>query len=236
MRCDLSRRTRSCGRCRPPERRGRPPATACVSTPRCRPRTVTGQAITAGRSSCCQVGPAAPPGCAAPDSIDRRSSARRAAHRLSHRPHPAARRLPQGDGALPALRAAPGRRLGPVSSGGFLRHSGLRWDSASALSLSDAVLPVCVRGRHVEDKSTVFGTALNYVALRILGLGPDDPDIVRARVNLHSKGQHSCTRLCGAVGSRGTACPGWYLDLQLMMGEAALFSAACLLLEACVCA
>ena len=95
---------------------------------------------------------------------------------------------------------------------------------------------VCVCGRHVEDKSTVFGTALNYVALRILGLGPDDPDIVRARVNLHSKGQHSCTRLCGAVGSRGTACPGWYLDLQLMMGEAALFSAACLLLEACVCA
>lgn len=43
--------------------------------------------------------------------------------------------------------------------------------------------------RHVEDKSTVFGTALNYVALRILGLGPDDPDVVRARVNLHSKGQ-----------------------------------------------
>uniref|UniRef100_A0A8B9CGS8 Terpene cyclase/mutase family member n=1 Tax=Anser brachyrhynchus TaxID=132585 RepID=A0A8B9CGS8_9AVES len=51
-------------------------------------------------------------------------------------------------------------------------------------------------GLHVEDKSTVFGTALNYVALRILGLGPDDPDIVRARVNLHSKG--------GAVG-----IPSW---------------------------
>ncbi|KAM6261018.1 lanosterol synthase isoform 1-T1 [Spheniscus humboldti] len=51
-------------------------------------------------------------------------------------------------------------------------------------------------GLHVEDKSTVFGTALNYIALRILGLGPDDPDIVRARVNLHSKG--------GAVG-----IPSW---------------------------
>uniref|UniRef100_A0A8D2PQ27 Terpene cyclase/mutase family member n=1 Tax=Zosterops lateralis melanops TaxID=1220523 RepID=A0A8D2PQ27_ZOSLA len=51
-------------------------------------------------------------------------------------------------------------------------------------------------GLHVEDKSTVFGTALNYVALRILGLGPDDPDVVRARVNLHSKG--------GAVG-----IPSW---------------------------
>ncbi|KAM9009819.1 lanosterol synthase [Ara ararauna] len=51
-------------------------------------------------------------------------------------------------------------------------------------------------GLHVEDKSTVFGTTLNYVALRILGVGPDDPDIVRARVNLHSKG--------GAVG-----IPSW---------------------------
>ncbi|XP_063197639.1 lanosterol synthase isoform X3 [Chroicocephalus ridibundus] len=51
-------------------------------------------------------------------------------------------------------------------------------------------------GLHVEDKSTVFGTALNYIALRILGVGPDDPDIVRARVNLHSKG--------GAVG-----IPSW---------------------------
>ncbi|KAM4669951.1 lanosterol synthase isoform 2-T2 [Amazona ochrocephala] len=51
-------------------------------------------------------------------------------------------------------------------------------------------------GLHVEDKSTVFGTTLNYVALRILGVGPDDPDIVRARVNLHKKG--------GAVG-----IPSW---------------------------
>ncbi|XP_074857495.1 lanosterol synthase isoform X2 [Carettochelys insculpta] len=51
-------------------------------------------------------------------------------------------------------------------------------------------------GLHVEDKSTVFGTALNYVSLRILGVGPDDPDLVRARVNLHSKG--------GAVG-----IPSW---------------------------
>uniref|UniRef100_A0A8C6ZDZ3 Terpene cyclase/mutase family member n=1 Tax=Nothoprocta perdicaria TaxID=30464 RepID=A0A8C6ZDZ3_NOTPE len=51
-------------------------------------------------------------------------------------------------------------------------------------------------GLHVEDKSTVFGTALNYTALRILGVGPDDPDVVRARVNLHSKG--------GAVG-----IPSW---------------------------
>ena len=42
--------------------------------------------------------------------------------------------------------------------------------------------------RHIEDKSTVFGTALNYVSLRILGVGPDDPDLVRARNLLHKKG------------------------------------------------
>lgn len=42
--------------------------------------------------------------------------------------------------------------------------------------------------RHIEDKSTVFGTALSYTSLRILGVEPDDPDMVRARNNLHSKG------------------------------------------------
>uniref|UniRef100_A0A3Q2PB37 Terpene cyclase/mutase family member n=1 Tax=Fundulus heteroclitus TaxID=8078 RepID=A0A3Q2PB37_FUNHE len=41
---------------------------------------------------------------------------------------------------------------------------------------------------HIEDKSTVFGTALSYTSLRILGVDPDDPDLVRARSNLHSKG------------------------------------------------
>ncbi|XP_042551250.1 lanosterol synthase isoform X2 [Dipodomys spectabilis] len=51
-------------------------------------------------------------------------------------------------------------------------------------------------GLHIEDQSTVFGTALNYVALRILGIGPDDPDLVRARNTLHKKG--------GAVG-----IPSW---------------------------
>ncbi|XP_039336368.1 lanosterol synthase [Saimiri boliviensis] len=51
-------------------------------------------------------------------------------------------------------------------------------------------------GLHIEDKSTVFGTALNYVCLRILGVGPDDPDMVRARNLLHKKG--------GAV-----AIPSW---------------------------
>lgn len=42
--------------------------------------------------------------------------------------------------------------------------------------------------RHIEDKSTVFGTALSYTTLRILGVGPDDPDMVRARNALHNRG------------------------------------------------
>lgn len=50
--------------------------------------------------------------------------------------------------------------------------------------------------RHVEDKSTVFGTTLNYVSLRILGVGPDDPDLVRARNILHKKGT-PCTTCAG---------------------------------------
>ncbi|XP_054834517.1 lanosterol synthase [Eublepharis macularius] len=51
-------------------------------------------------------------------------------------------------------------------------------------------------GLHIEDTSKVFCTALNYVAMRLLGVSPDDPDAVRARNNLHSKG--------GAVG-----IPSW---------------------------
>lgn len=51
--------------------------------------------------------------------------------------------------------------------------------------------------RHIEDKSTVFGTALSYTSLRILGVEPDHPDMVRARNNLHSKG--SCTQVLVVV-------------------------------------
>ena len=50
--------------------------------------------------------------------------------------------------------------------------------------------------RHVVGKSTVFGTALNYVTMRLLGVDRDDPDIVRARGLLHQLG--------GAIG-----IPSW---------------------------
>ncbi|OMH80144.1 Protostadienol synthase A [Zancudomyces culisetae] len=43
-------------------------------------------------------------------------------------------------------------------------------------------------GAHFEGKSTVFGTAMNYVALRILGVQPDHPVMIKARNTLHKLG------------------------------------------------
>uniref|UniRef100_A0A669CQH1 Terpene cyclase/mutase family member n=1 Tax=Oreochromis niloticus TaxID=8128 RepID=A0A669CQH1_ORENI len=70
------------------------------------------------------------------------------------------------------------------------------WKMEMVRYLRSVQLPDGGWGLHVEDKSTVFGTALSYTSLRILGVDPDDPDMVRARNNLHSKG--------GAVG-----IPSW---------------------------
>ena len=49
---------------------------------------------------------------------------------------------------------------------------------------------------HIEGPSTVFGTALNYCAMRILGVKPDHPVALRARACLHKFG--------GALGT-----PSW---------------------------
>ncbi|KZT09915.1 terpene synthase [Laetiporus sulphureus 93-53] len=43
-------------------------------------------------------------------------------------------------------------------------------------------------GLHVEGQSTVFGTAMNYTVMRILGVSPDHPALVRARATLHKLG------------------------------------------------
>ncbi|CAG8720068.1 16567_t:CDS:10, partial [Racocetra persica] len=51
-------------------------------------------------------------------------------------------------------------------------------------------------GLHIEHHSTVFGTALNYVVLRILGLDPDHPVMLKSRETLHKLG--------GAIGA-----PSW---------------------------
>lgn len=43
-------------------------------------------------------------------------------------------------------------------------------------------------GLHTEGPPTVFGCALNYICLRLLGLSPEDPVMVRARALLHKLG------------------------------------------------
>ena len=43
-------------------------------------------------------------------------------------------------------------------------------------------------GLHIEGESSVFGTAMNYVVLRILGTSEDDPRMIKARGKLHQLG------------------------------------------------
>ncbi|KAI9758676.1 MAG: hypothetical protein M4579_002924 [Chaenotheca gracillima] len=43
-------------------------------------------------------------------------------------------------------------------------------------------------GLHIEGESSVYGTAMNYVVLRLVGVDADDPRMVRARAMLHMLG------------------------------------------------
>ncbi|KAL6876157.1 lanosterol synthase [Trichoderma longibrachiatum] len=43
-------------------------------------------------------------------------------------------------------------------------------------------------GLHIEGESTVFGTAMNYIVLRLIGVDPEDPVMVKARATLHKMG------------------------------------------------
>ncbi|PYH98377.1 lanosterol synthase [Aspergillus ellipticus CBS 707.79] len=43
-------------------------------------------------------------------------------------------------------------------------------------------------GLHIEAHSSVFGTCLNYVVLRLVGVGEDDPRMIKARGLLHKFG------------------------------------------------
>ncbi|KAL1917673.1 uncharacterized protein VTP21DRAFT_4066 [Calcarisporiella thermophila] len=43
-------------------------------------------------------------------------------------------------------------------------------------------------GLFIQSNSTVFGTAMNYIMLRILGLGPNHPVLAKARGRLHELG------------------------------------------------
>jgi len=41
---------------------------------------------------------------------------------------------------------------------------------------------------HIEGHSTVFGTALNYVTMRLLGVDAEHPVLIKARARLHQLG------------------------------------------------
>jgi hypothetical protein len=43
-------------------------------------------------------------------------------------------------------------------------------------------------GLHIEGHSSVLGTSLNYVALRLVGVSEDDPRMIKARGLLHKFG------------------------------------------------
>ena len=43
-------------------------------------------------------------------------------------------------------------------------------------------------GTHIESPSTMFGSTLSYVTLRLLGVPPHDQDLVRARLFMHGHG------------------------------------------------
>jgi lanosterol synthase len=43
-------------------------------------------------------------------------------------------------------------------------------------------------GLHIEGESSVFGTSMNYTAMRLLGAGPEEPRMVMARELLKSMG------------------------------------------------
>ncbi|TVY23987.1 Lanosterol synthase [Lachnellula hyalina] len=43
-------------------------------------------------------------------------------------------------------------------------------------------------GLHIEGESTVFGTSMNYTALRLLGVSEEEPRMIKARGTLHKMG------------------------------------------------
>lgn len=43
-------------------------------------------------------------------------------------------------------------------------------------------------GLHIEGESTVFGTAMNYTSLRLLGQDAEDLRLIKARGTLHKMG------------------------------------------------
>ena len=59
-------------------------------------------------------------------------------------------------------------------------------------------------GLHIEGHSTMFGTSLNYVAARLLGLPADDPWAVACRKFMHARGG-AVNNVAGSSGWRSSA-------------------------------
>lgn len=66
------------------------------------------------------------------------------------------------------------------------RVGGCEWRACSERHAASD--PSDAHDRHDHGPSTVYGTALNYTALRLLGVSADDPMLVRARNTLHLLG------------------------------------------------
>ena len=47
-------------------------------------------------------------------------------------------------------------------------------------------------GLHIEGESSVYGTCMTYIILRLLGVSEEDPRLVKARGLLHKLGGANC--------------------------------------------
>lgn len=62
-------------------------------------------------------------------------------------------------------------------------------------------------GLHIEGTSTMFGTALSYVTLRILGVGPEDGQLEAARAWVRGRGGAAGRGAAGRQPLRGHSLP-----------------------------
>ncbi|BEI79554.1 hypothetical protein CcaverHIS002_0100830 [Cutaneotrichosporon cavernicola] len=64
-------------------------------------------------------------------------------------------------------------------------------------------------GLHTEAPPTVFGTVMNYVALRMLGVGPDDGPMTAVRAKIHELGGAAGIPTWGKVWLSVLGCYDW---------------------------
>ncbi|KAG9104304.1 Lanosterol synthase (Oxidosqualene--lanosterol cyclase) [Ceratobasidium sp. 370] len=118
-----------------------------------------------------------------PPATDARSAARRGFEFYKH--------LQDDDGHWPGEYGGPMFLLPGLVIGSYV--SGMGFGEAERLEmiryLMNRTSPVDGGwGIHIEGHTTVFGTALNYVAARLLGCSASHPIMVRARETLHKLG------------------------------------------------